>query len=231
MGMSRVVLFVPLVAVTVAGALLIVLRGRAISARYEEPAYRPVSLPPGASGFELRQYEGTIVAETIVDADLDRASYEAFNRLAGYIFGKNRGARSIAMTAPVSQDPVRISMTTPVSTEPTGEAGAADAATDLVSSRRYRITFTMPRSFTLDTLPEPVDPRVALRREPGRRFAVIRYSGRWTDELTARKTRELSDAVDRAGLVVTGPPRFARYNDPFTPPWWRRNEIMLPVRP
>ena len=70
----------------------------------------------------------------------------------GYIFGENRGARKIAMTAPVAQAPAKIAMTAPV----------AQSA----SPGGYVVQFSMPREWTLETLPEPLDPRVTLRAVP-----------------------------------------------------------------
>ena len=68
--------------------------------------------------FEVRQYEPRIVAEVSVDGEMDTATREGFRILAAYIFGKNAGQQSIAMTAPVTQaaDPVKIAMTAPVVT-------------------------------------------------------------------------------------------------------------------
>ena len=40
--------------------------------------------------FELRQYEPSIVAETLVDGDFDGAANEGFRRLVAYINGRNR---------------------------------------------------------------------------------------------------------------------------------------------
>lgn len=189
----------------------------------EEPAYRVVAVH---SDFEVREYAPTIVAETFVDASMDRAGTEGFRRLAGYIFGGNRGARRIDMTAPVSMEPVKIAMTAPVAVAPVGEA--ANGGT-LVGATRYRVTFTMPRAFTLDTLPIPDDPRVVLRQEPARRVAALRFSGRWTDKLAAARTRALLAALDRAGVRPVGPPVYARYDAPWTLPWLRRNEILIAV--
>lgn len=189
----------------------------------EEPTYRVVT---AYAGFEVREYAGYIVAETIVDAGMDRAGNEGFRRLAGYIFGGNRGAHRIEMTAPVSMAPVKIAMTAPVAVAPVGEASDGGA---LVGATRYRVTFTMPRAFTLDTLPIPDDPRVVLRQEPARRVAALRFSGRWTDELAAAKTRELLVALDREGLRPIGPPVYARYDAPWSLPWLRRNEILIAV--
>lgn len=189
----------------------------------EEPDYTVVATYPG---FEVRAYPSTIVAETFVDEDMDRAGDEGFRRLAGYIFGGNRGARRIDMTAPVAMEPVKIAMTAPVTVAP------ADAAAGgpLAGAKRYRVTFTMPRAFTLDTLPVPDDARVVLREEPARRVAALRFSGRWTDTLAAAKTRELLAAVDGAGLHAAGPPVYARYDPPWTLPWKRRNEILVPLK-
>jgi hypothetical protein len=35
--------------------------------------------------------------------------------------------------------------------------------------------------------------------------------------------------MSRRSLTPAGPPEYAYYNDPFTPGFLRRNEVMLPV--
>ena len=67
--------------------------------------------------FEIRQYASYVVAETVVEGDQGSVGNEAFSRLAGYIFGNNKGAKKIAMTAPVAQAATvgsRIAMPAPV---------------------------------------------------------------------------------------------------------------------
>ena len=54
--------------------------------------------------FELRWYEPTIVAETLVEGYFSEVGNEGFRRLAAYINGNNRKAQSISMTAPVMQE-------------------------------------------------------------------------------------------------------------------------------
>jgi hypothetical protein len=65
---------------------------------------------------EIRDYAPHILAETIVEGDLEEAGNNAFNRLFSYISGKNQSRIKVAMTAPVSQQSKgeRIKMTAPV---------------------------------------------------------------------------------------------------------------------
>jgi hypothetical protein len=128
------------------------------------------------------------------------------------------------MTAPVSQRPAmsegeRIEMTAPVVQRP---ASGTEGETFVVS-------FVMPDRFTLDTLPEPVDPRVRLREEPGKLMAVRRYSGRWTEKSYRENETLLLRAVEAAGLKPIAPPVYARYNSPFSLWFMRRNEVMVEV--
>ncbi len=169
--------------------------------------------------FEVREYPQQVVAETTVDAERSQAGAQGFRRLAGYIFGGNRGSKSIAMTAPVSATRgQKIAMTAPVS-----QTAAAP--------NRWVIQFTMPSEFTLQALPEPLDERVRLRAIGPRRVAVLRYSGQWSEGLYEKELTGLKDAIAGAGMKVRGEATWARYDPPWTPWFLRTNEIQLELEP
>jgi len=184
----------------------------------EEPQYRLVATYPE---FELRRYAPYLVAETEVRGDFEQVGNQAFRILADYIFGNNRARERMAMTAPVNQRPAAgetMAMTAPVAQEPRGEAAG-----------RYVLSFVMPSGYTLQTLPEPVDPRVRLRALPARLMAARRYTGRWTEENYRDNETALLKALDAAGLSAVAAPVYARYNSPFSLPFLRRNEVLVEV--
>jgi len=180
----------------------------------EESSYTVVEQ---VEDFELRMYEPGIVAETFVEGDFSAVGSEGFRRLAGYIFGKNRKQQDIDMTAPVSQESAseKIAMTAPVSQE--------------TIDGKWRITFTMPAEYSMETLPTPLDDRVILKQEPGRLMAAIRYSGTWSRDRYQEKEASLRSFIDEHGLKIVGEPVFARYNAPYTLWFLRRNEVLIPV--
>ena len=180
----------------------------------EEPRYAVVQQLDGA---EVRQYEAYAVAQVLVNSTADEAGNQAFPILAGYIFGKNKGAKTFEMTAPVTQaaTPLKLAMTAPVT------QAAADGG--------YLVQFVLPRGVTLATAPEPMDPRVQLRDVPGRRVAVIRYSGFWSQANYDEHLAKLQAALRAANIAWTGEPTLSRYDPPFTPWFLRRNEIWLDV--
>jgi len=167
--------------------------------------------------FELREYAPQILAEIIVDGDLEGAGNKAFRRLFRYISGDNRSRNKIAMTAPVSQEQTgeKISMTAPVSQQRVQE--------------KWAVSFMMPASYTLETLPIPDDPGVTLRQVPARRVAAVRYSGFWSESKYLFNKGKLESWIRENRFVVVGEPVWARYNPPFTPWFMRRNEILIPV--
>jgi len=167
--------------------------------------------------FEIRDYAPHVLAETVVAGSFDRAGNEAFSRLFRYISGDNRSRHKVAMTAPVSQEPTgeKIAMTAPVGQQPAED--------------RWVVSFTMPASSALETLPEPEDPQVTLRQVPARRMAALRYSGFWTETSYLRQRLKLESWVRTRGLRLAGDPVWARYNSPFAPWFLRRNEILIPV--
>jgi hypothetical protein len=202
----------------------------------EEPAFVVIET---SGGVELRRYAPYVVAETFVDGKLGTASNQGFRRIVAYIFGANTAAGSttdsqkIEMTAPVTVEPIavpaksseKIEMTAPVTVEPVG----ADTADALATAQRWRIQFAMPARYSLETLPRPNDPQVVLRQEPARRQAVVVFSGLAGEERVRKATAELRAWLAAKGLEPIGPVRLARYDPPWTLPFWRRNEVMVEV--
>jgi len=168
---------------------------------------------------EIRRYQPQVVAETTVEGDFDQVGNTAFRRLFNYISGGNRTQQSIAMTAPVGQQPKeeKIAMTAPVGQQKSGD--------------RYVVSFMMPSSYTLETLPEPTDPNVTLRAIPAHTAAAIRYSGTWSQKRYQAHYEKLLTFIEQQGYVAKGEPVWARYNPPFTPWFLRRNEILMEIEP
>lgn len=169
-------------------------------------------------GFEVREYASYVVAETVVKANRQDAGNEGFRRLAGYIFGKNRGGQKIAMTAPVTEAPAegtRIAMTAPV-TEAAVEEG-------------FAVQFMMPSGYTLESLPSPIDDRVVFRQVPARQVAALRYSGTWSESRYQEHLDKLRGELKKQGLEEKGDASWARYDPPWTPWFLRTNEILIPV--
>lgn len=152
---------------------------------------------------EIRHYPSSILAMVEMnDTTYQAASSNGFRRLAGYIFGGNEEGEKIAMTAPVRMEK--------------GTAG-------------MRMSFVMPSDRDTSSLPAPSDASVRIAARAEEFAAVLRFGGFLSDELMAEKKRELLDAVQRQGLIVTGEVNYLGYD----PPWQlvgRRNEVLVPVR-
>ena len=186
-----------------------------LSRAIEEPAYE---VTRQLGGVELRQYAPYVVAEVVLNTAAEDAGSQAFPILAGYIFGKNKGEKKLAMTAPVTQTavPVRMDMTAPV--------------TQAAVPGGVLVQFVLPKSVTLASAPEPTDPRVHLRQMPAATWAVIRYSGTWSQANYEEHLMQLEATLDAASVATQGEPVLARYDPPFKPWFMRRNEIWLALR-
>ncbi len=187
----------------------------------EEPRFMVVEK---TEAFEIRRYEPMVVAEMDAGSDFDRAGYEAFRPLAGFIGGNNRRADEIAMTTPVMQEPrpaedgERIAMTAPVTQQP-------DATGNQV------VAFVMPTGLSLEDVPRPADDRIRIVQVPERSMAVRPYRGGWSRARFDAEEAALLAGLEAQGLTPAGPAIFARYNSPFSIPFFRRNEVMVPLAP
>ena len=186
-----------------------------LSSNVEQAVYTVIT---HADGYELRAYPERIVAQTTIDGSYDAALNEGFSIVAGYIFGGNVKKEPIAMTAPVTSQPAseKIAMTAPVTVGTEG-------------SQRV-VAFVMPAAYTLESLPQPTDPRVRLVKEPPRKMAVIRFSWSRGGERVRKMEAQLLASLKKDGIEVIGAPVFAGYNAPGTPPWMNRHEVMVEVR-
>lgn len=168
---------------------------------------------------ELREYAPCVVADVVVSGSAEEAASAAFRPLFEYISGANGGAESLAMTAPVIQQPAseRLAMTAPVIQEAAGPG-------------EWTVSFVLPAGRSLSEYPAPVNPRVSLRAVPGETAVALCWSGRWTESNIARRTEELRQTMANSGWQAAGEPRWARFDPPWKPPFARRNEIVIPVR-
>ena len=132
---------------------------------------------------------------------MDEDTDGGFRVLAGYIFGGNAEEEKIAMTAPVQQS----------------MAGEKEMA------------FMMPAEYDLEDLPEPDDQRVSFRKAPAYTAAVIQFSGWASAEKSDENWQQLRRFLIAEGIDITGEPTLNQYNPPWTLPFMRRNEIIVPV--
>ena len=150
---------------------------------------------------ELREYAPSIQAVTQLDHSGQTSA--GFQRLAGFIFGGNETGEKIAMTAPVEES---------------------------LEANQPLMAFTLPSEYELEDLPEPADDSVQIQTVPGRTMAAIRFSGWATDGKVKRNTQQLIATLKQHGIEAVGTPSLNQYNPPWTPPFLRRNEIMVEVQ-
>jgi hypothetical protein len=132
---------------------------------------------------------------------MDENADSGFRVLAGYIFGGNAEEEKIDMTAPVQQS----------------MAGEKEMA------------FMMPAEYALEDLPEPEDQRVSFREAPAYTAAVIQFSGWASAEKADENWQQLRRFLIKGGIEIVGEPTLNQYNPPWTLPFLRRNEIIVPV--
>jgi len=184
----------------------------------EEPDYQEV-LKQG--NFEIREYAAKIIAHVSVSGDFDDASSKGFKLLADYIFGNNfteeGSSNKISMTAPVEMAPLsqQVQITAPIL-----QHGY---------TQEWQVNFVMPKEYDLISLPKPNNPSVQLIEVPPKKYAVIVFSGLVRESSYEEKANLLNQFLIDQSLQALGPVKIARYNPPWTLPFFRRNELMVEI--
>ncbi|XP_010254287.1 PREDICTED: uncharacterized protein LOC104595304 [Nelumbo nucifera] len=153
------------------------------------------------ANYEVRKYSPFIV----VEAKGDKLSGSSgFNDVAGYIFGKNSSMEKIPMTTPVFTQ-------------------AFDADLSKVS-----IQIVLPLEKDLSSLPDPNKEALSLRKVEGSIVAVLKFSGKPTEDIVRRKEEALRSALLSDGFRPKEGCLLARYNDPGrTWSFIMRNEVLI----
>lgn len=203
----------------------------------ETPKYDVVVRRKG--GYEIRNYEPysvcTVEMKPSVKAnDEKRAKTDAkvsmpqlsgassFGALAGYLFGKNSAETAMKMTTPV--------LTTNAGMDVDDASSSGDTK---------EMSFVLPSNYWAEDgtarAPQPLDGSgVRLQRDEGGTRATLMFVGFANKaEVKERKAQLLTllegdtDYVMSDGAKIT----LSQYNDPFTPPWKRLNEVSVQVIP
>jgi hypothetical protein len=166
---------------------------------------------------EIRQYPPMVVAQTAVNADYKDSSSQGFNRLAGYIFGKNKSEQKMTMTAPVfqEQEVAIMDMTVPVIQQKTQQV--------------WLMEFVLPEKYTVSSAPKPLDSAVLIKKIPSKKVAVIKYSESLSEQGIEEKSEELKYWLFKKGYKPISTSRSAAYDPPWTLPFLRRNEVHIDI--
>ena len=155
-------------------------------------------------------------AEVDVDGKRVDAVSDVFRRIDDHIFGNNSVQPDISITdLEQQQESQKIAMTAPVQQQSTG--------------RSWRVSFVMPSKYSMESLPEPNNDRVRLKKILSKKFIVIKFSGTNSNKNLAEHEKQLMSYLEDKKFKIIGSPKYAFYSPPWTLPFMRRNEVMLEI--
>lgn len=151
---------------------------------------------------ELREYEEILLASTKTILNEKRDS--GFNSVFNYISGENDQKQKISMTTPV------------VSYEDEGK---------LVTG------FYVPSKYNQASVPKPIKDQVFINKFDKSVYAVIRFRGSWTDDNFDKYDNLLKKYILDNNYQTVSNRLVLRYQPPFIPGVFRRNEIAYQIKP
>ena len=179
--------------------ILIILTGCKLTRAGYESA--SYSLVRKVGPFEIRDYPPLTLVSTPM-ATASKAEDESFMRLFRYISGANQSETKIAMTTPVF----------------TAMAGT-----------NRQMSFVVPKKIAATGAPNAKRDDIKVVARHGGRFAVYRFSGSSDKSRAEQSARQLTEWLAAEKIQTVGATELANYDPPFTPPFARRNEVMVRV--
>jgi hypothetical protein len=194
----------------------------------ETPAYEILTQRrSGRSNVEIRCYQPYSVCAVSMnkarpddssktDAKLqmpEMSGASSFGALAGYLFGKNDKSTAMKMTTPVFTSPGK---------------NEAD---------EKQMQFVLPSTYwdsdSLTTAPQPLaESGVTLQLKESENRAVLMFGGYASKKEVEKRIKDLGAAMSKDSeweVSEEDSATVAQYNDPFTVPWRRLNEVSVKV--
>ena len=167
----------------------------------ETPSYKVTDKD---GNIEVRIYEGMLLQSVKVSGSQYQSLRQGFRPLVNYISAKGRDGEKISMTAPVMQS--------------LGE-----------KEDQWIVSFSMPSKYNKNNLPEPNNKTIYTEKLEPIMTAVIQFAGK-TDKnslLIKEKEKVLMEWLKYREFKIISKPKYLFYNDPSTPGFLRRNEVMF----
>ena len=156
--------------------------------------------------FQIRKYDEMTIAKITTVGERYDGLRKGFIPLARYIGAKERDGPKISMTAPVMQQKKE--------------------------KNNWEISFYMPSKFDINQLPLSNNNQIKIASTPSKIMAVIAFSGVAKTELLENNLTKLIKWIEEINykIILESEPIYSYYNDPSTPGFLRKNEIMIPVQ-
>jgi hypothetical protein len=148
---------------------------------------------------ELRKYPTFYMATTTVK--LDNKYTNGFSEVFNYISGNNENNQKISMTTPVISTTNEDSLTT---------------------------SFVIPSKFE-NQPPKPSNKNVTITEIKDGTFLIMKFSGKWTKSNFDKYDSILLEYIKSNNYSILSQRYILRYQPPFIPAFFRRNEIMYRV--
>ncbi len=122
-------------------------------------------------------------------------------------------------------------MTAPVITQETKSVPIAMTAPVLASENPLTttMTFSMPKKYTLATLPKALDSSISFTEVPAKKFAVMTFRWSYGEARIRSKKAEFVELLKKENIKTVGEPIFAGYNGPGTIPFLIHSDILIEV--
>ena len=92
------------------------------------------------------------------------------------------------------------------------------------------IAFTIPAKYAITELPEPNDSLVEIMKVPERLIAAMRFSGFYGSKKVNKLAQRLKKLLIKENFQPHGDHILAVYDPPTKLPFFRRNEILIPIK-
>lgn len=171
----------------------------------------PYDILKSDNSVEIRCYKPQTQARVSVHGDFKEAQKEAFNILAGYIFGESNTHDKIPMTTPVLLEQKIDYKKGP--------------------SKDWVMSFILPQNYLISNAPHPTDKKITLHECPVHLVASICYAGINNEEKVEEYTGALKKWLKkRPWYIPISGFQTAQFDGPLTIPFFRKNEIHVEVK-